>query len=335
MIRIATFPWSRRTPARHPPARYGSSPAQSAAGRYWPRPRMRRIRSASGSGETMPAGAESFDYIVTGAGSAGCAVAARLSEFGALSRAAAGGRRQGPQSVDPHPDGLLAGLRQSARQLDVRERAGGAARRPQTVSAARQGARRHQFDQRHGVYARQCRGLRRMAPARLHRLGLGQRAALLQEGRTPGTRRQRVPWHRWPAACVRSAAPIGTRGSGGGGGDPGGVAADRRLQRRPPGRRWVFPEHHRQAPPLEHRDRLSASGAQPRQPGGAPERTCHAHPDRGRPRRGRHLCQRRGDAHRARRWRGDRQRRRFQLAATAATVRHRSGRACCRRWASR
>ena len=43
---------------------------------------MRRIRSASGSGGRMPADTESFDYIVTGAGSAGCAVAARLSESG-------------------------------------------------------------------------------------------------------------------------------------------------------------------------------------------------------------------------------------------------------------
>ena len=79
-------------------------------------------------------------------------------------------------------------------------------------------------------------------------------------------------------------------------------------------------------PPLEHRHRLSASGAQPRQPRGAPECTRHAHPDRERPRRRRHLRQRRRDAHRTRARRGDRLRRRVQFAAIAATVRHRTRR---------
>ena len=87
------------------------------------------------------------------------------------------------------------------------------------------------------VYMRgtSCR-LRRMAPARLRGLGLGLRAALLQEGREPGSRRRRIPWRRRAAARLRPARPlrIGRR-------DAGGVRAGRhpaqpRLQRRTAGR---------------------------------------------------------------------------------------------------
>ncbi len=42
-------------------------------------------------------------------------------------------------------------------------------------------------------------------------------------------------------------------------------AAERRLQRRAAGRRRIFPEHDRQKQTLEHRDRVSETGAGPRQ----------------------------------------------------------------------
>src|SRR5439155_1650244 len=51
-------------------------------------------------------------------------------------------------------------LHQSARQLDVRLRAGARAQRPRDVPAARQGAGRNQLHQRHGLHARQRRRLR-------------------------------------------------------------------------------------------------------------------------------------------------------------------------------
>ena len=101
------------------------------------------------------------------------------------SRAAAGSRAAGSQSVDPHPPRLRQDLCRSAGELEVRDASRSRSLATAALSAARQDAGRHQLDQRHGLYARQPRRLRRMAPARLRGLGLGLRPAVFPEGREP------------------------------------------------------------------------------------------------------------------------------------------------------
>ena len=177
-------------------------------------------------------GEETFDFIVTGAGSAGCAVAARLSEVGPLPRAAARGRPARQLSLDPHPDRLPQALHARGLQLEVRERARRRPQRPHLLPAARQDARRHQLAQRHGLHARHARRLRRLAPARLRGLGLRQRPALLPQGRGPGARRERVPRRRRAAQGERQPLSQRDHRRHHRGGRAGGHPAQRRLQRR-------------------------------------------------------------------------------------------------------
>ena len=204
---------------------------------------------------------EAYDFIVTGAGSAGCAVAGRLTRGRPLSRAAARGRAQGQLSLDPHPARLPQDLQQSARQLDVRQRAGARAQQPHHVPAARQGAGRHQLDQRHGLHARQRGRLRRVAPARLRGLGLRFGAALLQARRGPGARRRRIPRRRRAAESLRPSLAADA-GQGHARGRPAGRhPGQSRLQRRDPGRRRLLPDHHQPGAALVERAGLSARGA--------------------------------------------------------------------------
>ena len=141
---------------------------------------------------------EACDYIVVGAGTAGCVVASRLTQSGTdkvlLLEAGGSDRRfwmrvpvgYGRTFGDPRvnwmyrtePDPALAG---TARLL-----------------AARQSARRIGLDQRDGVCPRSLLGLRRLAHARQSRLGLRRRAAVFQDGRgLLRHARRRKPGSRW------------------------------------------------------------------------------------------------------------------------------------------
>ena len=86
-------------------------------------------------------------------------------------RAPARGGRQGQLDLVSHPGRLSLRHRQSARGLDVQDRAGARAQWPQPQLPARQGDRRLLRHQRDDLHARPGRRLRPLAPARPDRLG--------------------------------------------------------------------------------------------------------------------------------------------------------------------
>ena len=212
---------------------------------------------------------DTFDYVIVGAGSAGCVLTNRLSEDPSTTICVLEAGPQRLASLHPSAGGLHQDLPHEEHQLGLPAGAGALDRRPQHLRAARQDARRLVLDQRPHLQPRPAPGFRHLGAARQSRLGLSGRAALFQaagaarrRGRGRLSRARRQP-HRHHHGLAGSAVR-GVHGRR----DQPRHPAQPRLQRRDPGGRLLRPAHHPERPARQCGDRVPASGAQ------AAERPC-------------------------------------------------------------
>ncbi len=261
---------------------------------------------------------------------------ARQSAVGGSARLgpAGRGRRQGRLPLDSHPGRLPLHPEQSAHRLVPHDRGRARARRARARLSARQGFGRLLLDQRHDLHARPGGRLRPLAPAGLGRLGLGRRAAVLQEVRGPRPRARRGAWGGRRVAGRGDAHLLGDPGCLPRGGGRGRHPQDHRLQSRRQRGLRLLPGQPAARRALEHGEGVPAAGALAPEPHGPDPRP--GDPDRARraargrpggPPGGRY-GPRRGAGRAGARERRDR------LAAAPAALGHRAGRAAAGRAAS-
>ena len=206
----ASSPGPRRPPAS------GSTWARTCSA--FPRTKDRLRRRPQGAEAALRPEVplmRSADYVVVGAGSAGAILARRLADTRRLGDPArgrpAGQHAARPQARDDRPDARGPAAEGEGRLGALHGRAE-ARPGPQDPADARQGRRRVELDQRHGVRPRQPQELRRLGRRGQHRLELRRRAAELQEVRELRGRRQRLPRRQRPDQghpCPRAHPRVG------------------------------------------------------------------------------------------------------------------------------
>ena len=239
---------------------------------------------------------DTFDFVVVGGGSGGCAVAGRLSEDPQTSVALldAGGKNDNWVVTTPFALVLMVAGKVNNWAFNTVPQNG--PQRPHRLSAARQGARRLVGDQRHGLYPRPPQRLRPLGLARQYRLVLCRRAALLQALGRQCRFRRRVSRQGRPARRQQTALRQSGAADLSAGRARGAVPHPRGFQRRGPRRPRHLPGDAEERRTLERGARLYPSAhGQPRQSARRDRRAGHPHPVRGQARGRRRIPARQGD----------------------------------------
>ena len=200
------------------------------------------------------------DYVVVGSGSAGSALAARLAEAGQSVILLEAGKSD-EQFLVKKP-GMIGPMHsvpeiKSEGRLGLLHDAAGARAQPQDPADPRQGGRRLELGQRHGLRPRQPRQLRLLGGRGQHRLVRRRGQHRLQADGGLGRRRERLPRRRRPdqghppLGAGRAVVPVraGDRRHAGREGPPG-------LQRRVAGGRQHDAAERRRRPALQRLPRL-------------------------------------------------------------------------------